>query len=88
MKKLFLLFLLSCCTVNSNSNDAVMLLRTNGDIDSIDISKQDPQVRKILHKIAYEQYLKYNEWSAFKASFAACSIVAAISVSAVYYATR
>lgn len=88
MKKLLLLFLLLSRTINSEPNDTTIMLRTNGDFDSLDISKQDPQTRKILHKIAYQQYLKHNEWASFKAALAACGIIAVISLGAVYYGTR
>lgn len=88
MKKfLFMLLLLSAPLV-ADENSTMITLRTNGDYDTLDISKQDPQTRKILHKIAYHQYLKHNQWAAFKASLAACAIIAAISMGGVYYATR
>jgi len=90
MKKLLLCLLLSTTPFLANPPvsdeiDIVMLIKTNGDYDSIDIAKQDPETRKILHKLAYQQYLKHNQWAAFKACLLACSLVAVAAGGTVFY---
>lgn len=69
-------------------HDTTITLRMNGDYETIDLTQQPPETRKILHKLAYKQYLSYNQWACFKAALLACSITTAISLGAVWYANK
>lgn len=90
MKKLLLAYSLILCSPSwcEELHDTMITLRTNGDIETIDISKQDPITRRILHKLAYNQYLKYNQWACFKAAILACSITASLTLGVVWYANK
>ena len=89
MKLAILSFLLmSGSIVCGELHDHQITLRVNGDYETIDISQQNPETRKILHKIAYNQYLKHNQWACFKAALLACTITTAASLVAVWYANK
>ena len=88
MKRLLLMLFLSVPLLAVDLHDEKILIRVNGDIESIDLSQQPPETRKILHKLAYKQYLSHNQWACFKAALLACSISTAAALVTVWYANK
>lgn len=88
MKKLMAVFLVVSSLYAGELHDQVITLRMNGDYETIDLSQQSPDTRRILHKLAYKQYLSYNQMACFKAALLACSITSAICLGAVWYANK
>lgn len=88
MKNLLFFMLLSVPVLAGELHDTTITLRMNGDYETIDISQQTQETRRILHKIAYNQYLKHNQWACFKAALLACTITTAASLVAVWYANK
>lgn len=84
----FWLLLLFCPVLAGELHDTTITIRMNGDFETIDISQQNPDTRKLLHKLAYTQYLKHNQWACFKAALLACSITSATSLLVVWYANK
>lgn len=80
MKKLLLCLLVSASFYAGEIHDHTITIRMNSDIETIDLSQQPPETRRILHKLAYKQYLQYNQWACFKAALLACSITSGISI--------
>lgn len=88
MKRILLSLLLCIPSVAGELHDQTITIRVNSDIETIDLSQQPPDTRKILHKLAYKQYLQYNQWACFKAALLACSITTAASLITVWYANK
>lgn len=88
MVRKLLFFLVSIPVLAGELHDQTITLRMNGDIETIDLSQQNPETRRILHKLAYKQYLSYNQWACFKAALLACSITTAASLVTVWYINK
>lgn len=88
IKTLFLCLALSSPLMCGELHDTTITLRMNGDYETIDLSQQNPETRRILYKLAYKQYLSYNTWACFKAALLACSITTAAALGAVWYASK
>lgn len=87
MRKIWFLFFF-CPVLAGELHDTTITLRMNGDYETINIAEQHPETRRILHKLAYHQYLKHNQWACFKAALLACAITTSITLVTVWYANK
>ena len=88
MKPLCFSMLFTLSLVASELHNEQLTIRINGDYETIDLSQQPQETRRILHKLAYKQYLEHNQWATFKAALLACSITTAASFIAIWYANK